>query len=159
MMPPDKEAPRSGSTHPAGDATTNATPVLTKTKTRTSQISSAARQPYTDAAQPVGTVMPVVASQQVNWWAVHEFVAPMLAQVGSCPTVGTPAWCALRDDDPVKIAGIFDAARHWALRVETCQQERAQASRDISAAANWSAVATRILQPRDEAYIPREVAS
>ena len=62
------------------------------------------------------------SSQQVSWWSVHEHTGPVLAGVGSWPTAGTPQWCALPDDDPAKLAALYDAARHWALRVETCQQ-------------------------------------
>lgn len=84
---------------------------------------------------------PAVSSQQVNWWDVHEHVTPTLNQVGSWPMAGTPQWCALDDDDPVKLAALLDAAQHWALRVETNQQAECEASRAISAAADWSAIA------------------
>jgi hypothetical protein len=80
-----------------------------------------------------------VTSQQVSWWSVHEFVAESLARVGSWPTVGTPQWRELADDDPVKLAALFDAAQHWALRVETCQEAECEASHAISAALDWSA--------------------
>ena len=82
-----------------------------------------------------------VASQQVSWWSVHEHVAPLLSAVGSWPMTGTPEWCLLPAGDLRKLAGVFDAARHWALRVEMCQQARCEASRDVSAAADWSAIA------------------
>src|SRR5690348_3635085 len=72
-------------------------------------------------------------NQQVSWWSVHEHVAPLLESAGTWPMVGTPEWCALSDDDPRKLAALYDAARHWALRVETAQQARAEASRSISA--------------------------
>jgi Protein of unknown function (DUF2742) len=86
----------------------------------------------------------LTSSQQVSFWPVHEFVAPALDRVGWWPMVGTPAWCLLDDDDPAKGAALFDAARHWALRLETLQQARCEASREISAAADWSAVARQI---------------
>jgi Protein of unknown function (DUF2742) len=88
-------------------------------------------------------------SQQVSWWDVHEHVAPLLDQVGSWPAVGTPAWCLLNDDDPVKVAALYDAAQHWALRVETCQQAECEASHDISAAGDWSAIAQHIRDEQD----------
>jgi len=96
-------------------------------------------------------------SAQVSWWSVQEYVTPVLERAGSYPMAGTPAWCALADDDPAKIAGIFDAARHWALRVETAQAAQCEASHDISAAADWSSVAKQIFRRRG-AYIRREVA-
>ena len=94
----------------------------------------------------------------VSWWSVHEFVTAQLHHVEHWPLIGTPLWCELSDDDPVKLAAILDAAQHWALRVETCQEGLAQVSRDISTAENWSAIAAEILQRRGSGYIPREVA-
>jgi hypothetical protein len=55
--------------------------------------------------------------------------------------VGTPAWCLLADDDPAKQAAIFDAARHWALRLEMCQEARIDAADRISLAVPWPEVA------------------
>jgi hypothetical protein len=55
---------------------------------------------------------------------------------------GTPQWCELADDDPRKTAALFDAARHWALRIETFQIAECEASHAISAAADWSAIAS-----------------
>jgi hypothetical protein len=81
-------------------------------------------------------------SQQVSWWDVHLFVAPYLT--GTWPLVGTPEWCALANDDPRKWVALLDAARHWALRLETCQEAECQASHAISAAADWSAIAQRV---------------
>src|SRR6478736_3987189 len=52
---------------------------------------------------------------------------------GGWPTVGTPQWCALDDDDPAKLAALFDAAQHWGLRIEACQQAYSDASSEISA--------------------------
>jgi hypothetical protein len=95
-----------------------------------------------------------VSSQQVNWWAVHQFVSQLLEQVGQWPTAGTPAWCALSDDDPVKIAALYDAAQHHALRVETCQQARCDASREVADALDWSALA-RDIQQRSDFYAAR----
>jgi hypothetical protein len=80
-------------------------------------------------------------NQQVSWWDVHEFVAPLLAQVGSWPTVGTVEWVALDDGDPAKWAAVASAAEHWALHIESCQQAQCDASRAISAAENWTAIA------------------
>jgi hypothetical protein len=77
-----------------------------------------------------------MGSAAVSWWSVHEHVAPLLESVGSWPTVGTPEWCELDDDDPRKAAALFDAARHWALRIETSQQQLAETSRDVAAAAD-----------------------
>jgi hypothetical protein len=85
-----------------------------------------------------------VSSQQVAWWEVHQWVAEQLADVDDWPMAGSPAWFDLGDTDPRKVAALFDAAQHWALRIETCQQAQAEASRDTSAAANWSRIAQEI---------------
>jgi Protein of unknown function (DUF2742) len=95
-----------------------------------------------------------VYSQQVSWWSVHEHVAPILARAGSWPMAGSPEWCALADDDPVKLASLLDAARHWALRVETCQVAECEASSDVSAAADWASISRKI-KDRNEFYAAR----
>lgn len=90
-----------------------------------------------------------ISSQQVAWFEVHAFVAPYLTRAGYWPIAGTPAWCALDDNDPVKWAAVLDAARHWALRVETAQQAQCEASRDISAAYDWGAIGQRVRDRRE----------
>lgn len=72
--------------------------------------------------------------------------------------VGSLPWQHLPTDDPVKLAAILDAARHWALRVDTAQDAMAEASHAISAAADWPAEARWIQRRRSSVYIPREVA-
>lgn len=98
-------------------------------------------------------------SRQVSWWSVHEFVTAALshAEVSSWPVVGTPTWCSLADGDPRKWASLFDAAQHWALRVECSQAIRAEASRDVSGAADWPAIAVKLFQ-RSGVYIPRRAS-
>jgi hypothetical protein len=90
-------------------------------------------------------------AQQVTWWEVHLYRDRVLkwSAVRHFPMVGTPAWCDLDDDDPVKLAAVFDAAQHWALRVDTCQEAMAAASRDISAAVDWPTVAKRMQDQRE----------
>lgn len=85
-------------------------------------------------------------SRQVAFWPVYEYVQGLLADVGSYPMLGTPEWCSMSDADLRKLASLYDAAVHWALRVQTCQEVRAEASRDISAAADWPQIATEIAQ-------------
>jgi Protein of unknown function (DUF2742) len=100
-----------------------------------------------------------MTSQQVSWLSVHELVTAVTNQVNDWPMLGTPAWCSLAHDDPRKWAALLDGAQHWALRVETCQEAAAEASHDISAAADWSAVARadrrRVHAVASGAYIPR----
>lgn len=87
-------------------------------------------------------------SQQVCWWAVAEFVAPWLVAVDSWPMAGSVEWQHLADDDPRKWCSLLDAARHWSLRVETCQEQRAEASRAVSTAVDWRKVAGELTQRR-----------
>lgn len=95
--------------------------------------------------------MSTVESQQVSWWSVYEFVSAVLDQVNSYPMAGTPAWCSLAHDDPRKWAALLDASQHWALRVETCQEARAEASRAIAGAEDWRLVG----RGRGSGYIKR----
>jgi Protein of unknown function (DUF2742) len=96
----------------------------------------------------------IVSSQQVHWWSVHTYVAPWLETVGSWPTVGTPEWCALPDDHPTKLAALYDAAQHWALRLDACQEARAEASRAVSGAVDWRAL-SREINSRADFYAVR----
>lgn len=93
--------------------------------------------------------MKTVSAQQVSWWDVHTAVAPWLETVGSWPTVGTPQWVALPDGHPAKVAGLYDAARHWSLRLEYCQEARAEAGRAISGTLDWPALSREILTRTD----------
>ncbi|MBP2455191.1 DUF2742 domain-containing protein [Mycolicibacterium lutetiense] len=97
------------------------------------------------------------ASQQVSWWPVHEFITAAVAQAnyGPLPIAGTPAWCELADGDPRKLLALAVAGDHHVLRVETAQAAMADASREISAAADWTAMAQRIRNHSRSAYIPR----
>ncbi|MBO0882043.1 MAG: DUF2742 domain-containing protein, partial [Mycobacterium sp.] len=102
-----------------------------------------------------------VFSRQVDWWSVHTWVAAALAAAGSWPMAGTVEWCALDDTDLRKVAALFDAAEHWILRVETCQQAECDASHEVSAAADWAVIACDQLRHvravASGAYIPRTV--
>jgi hypothetical protein len=95
-----------------------------------------------------------LASQQVSWLAVHDFAVARLRKVEDWPMIGSPVWCDLGDRDLAKWASVLDAAQHWALRLETCQAAHAEASRDVSAAEDWLAVA-RIAKRRSDFYSAR----
>lgn len=85
----------------------------------------------------------ITTSRQVAWWEVHLWRDRTLERLGvhAFPMAGTPAWCVLGDDDPAKLAAALDAAQHWALRVETCQETQAAAAKAVSAAEDWIALA------------------
>lgn len=90
-----------------------------------------------------------IESRQVSWWEVHRFLAEILSQIGDLPFAGTPAWCALDDRDPRKLGAVLAAGEFFALQLETQQQALAEASHEISAAADWSAIARRIQDHRE----------
>lgn len=85
----------------------------------------------------------------VSWWIVHQFVVRVTEGLADWPAAGTPAWCALGDDDPRKLAAVLDAGQHHALRIEIAQEALAEASKAIAAAADWPGIAREIQQRRD----------
>ena len=97
-------------------------------------------------------------SRQVTWETVHEYIERVVTTSGF-PMVGTAAWSALPDDDERKVAAVYDAAQHWALYIENNQRALADASRAVSAACDWPAVARSNLRRgraiTSGAYIPR----
>jgi hypothetical protein len=98
--------------------------------------------------------MSAIESQQVSWWSVHEFVQRYLDTAAHYPAAGTPAWCELSDADRRKWAALLAAAEHHVLRVETAQEQRAEASYAIADAADWAQIA-RDIRRHNGAYIPR----
>jgi hypothetical protein len=111
--------------------------------------------PPTEAGRAPSTVATLCSeataefARSVNWLVVHRFVQPILAQVDGWPPAGTPAWFELAYDDPVKWCAVLDAAQHWALRIDCEQEARAEASKAVSAAADWVAVANELRQIRE----------
>jgi hypothetical protein len=95
-----------------------------------------------------------LGSRTVDWWSVHDFVIPLLTEVGTWPVAGTIAWIELDDTDPRKLAAVLDAGRHWALRIDSEQELRAQAAKDVAAGENWAAMATST-RNRAEFYAAR----
>jgi hypothetical protein len=87
-------------------------------------------------------------SQQVSWLEVHTFVDALLAQAncGALPWPGTPAWCEMSAGDPRKLLALAQFGVHHALRVETAQQARADASRAVSGAVDWPALSREMFQ-------------
>ncbi|WP_454788506.1 DUF2742 domain-containing protein [Mycolicibacterium lutetiense] len=98
-------------------------------------------------------------SQQVCWTTVLEFVERLGINPTTVLLAGTPEWNQLPDDHPDKLSAVLAAGVHHALRLDLTQEHRAEASHEISAAADWSALAQRIAQGRGPAYIPRREAS
>lgn len=90
--------------------------------------------------------MSAPVSQQVSWWAVHEFIAEVLKQANGWPLLGTPAWCSLAQDDPRKWAAVLDGGQHHALRLECNQEARAEAARAVADAADWAVISREVNQ-------------
>ena len=93
-------------------------------------------------------------SRQVAWWSVYELLAPLL---GDRPPAlpGTPAWQQLPDDHPDKWRALLWTSVWWSLIQDTRQEAAADASHEIAAAADWSALARRITSRSANNYIRR----
>lgn len=87
----------------------------------------------------------ITASRQVSWWPVYDYINRQRRRFGalelSGPLLGTPAWVVLPDDHPAKLSAVLNAAEAVAYSVNADQAAAAAASRAISAAADWSAIA------------------
>lgn len=95
-----------------------------------------------------------LGSRQVAYLPVYELVAPLLGRPGLVP--GTPQWVALDDTDPAKWRAIMWSAVWWAVAEDGRQAALADASREISTAADWPGLASAIHRRRTSAaYIPR----
>jgi len=90
-----------------------------------------------------------IASQQVSWWSVHEFLAALVSQANTLPVAGTPSWCALDDSDPVKLLAVAVAGEHHVLRMEIAQEARCEAAKAVAASTDWPKVAREIQQRED----------
>lgn len=97
------------------------------------------------ASNPDNKIIP--PSQSVAWWPVHTFVSALTKNF-AYPLLGTPAWCALADDDPAKLASVLDGGCHHALRLELNQEARAEAAKEIAASADWRAIAQELTELR-----------
>ena len=83
-------------------------------------------------------------SRAVSWAPVWDLLAPVLGPPGLTP--GTPAWCALPDDDGDKWEAVLWACLWWVVAEDARQDAKAEASRAISAAAEWAAASREIHQ-------------
>ena len=110
-----------------------------------------AEQENVEARPDIGAGSP--ASRQVSFEPVYELLSPLLGDPGLIP--GTPVWCQLDDTDPAKWQAVLWAAVWWTVAQDARQAAQSDASREISAAADWSALAQRIRGRSGSAYIPR----
>ncbi|KKE99468.1 DUF2742 domain-containing protein [Mycolicibacterium obuense] len=99
-------------------------------------------RPLTGAGSP--------ASQEVSWWATHQFITALVNQANTTlPWAGTPAWRALDDGDPRKLLALALAGEHHVLRIEIGQEAIEDAGQQISAAEDWSVVAQQVQRRRE----------
>ncbi|WP_082983043.1 DUF2742 domain-containing protein [Mycobacterium sp. 1423905.2] len=91
--------------------------------------------------------------EQVAWHPVHQYLNRLRRRTGamdtSAPALGTPAWCALHDDHPDKLAGVLNAAEGLAYGICWEQAAMAEAAKAVAAAADWARVATRYRERAD----------
>ncbi|WP_406813984.1 DUF2742 domain-containing protein [Mycobacterium sp. M23085] len=101
--------------------------------------------------------MTIIGSQQVSWPEVHRYLEAVLAQAnaGPLPWAGAPEWCAMSDGDPRKLLALAVDGEHHVLRKEVAQAAHAEASRAISAAADWSGIGNEIRRRRGSSRLPR----
>jgi hypothetical protein len=88
---------------------------------------------------------PDLTSRAVRWWEFHKWCQEWLSsrnvEADSWPMCGTQAWFDLDNRDVRKWAAVLEASEHHVLRVEHSQVALAEASKAISGAADWSAIA------------------
>ncbi|SUA04719.1 phiRv1 phage protein [Mycolicibacterium fortuitum] len=100
-----------------------------------------------------------MGSQQVCWTTVLEFVERLGINPTTVLLAGTPEWNQLPDDHPDKLGAVLAGGVHHSLRIDLAQEHRADASREICAAADWTGLARRIRSGRGDAYVPRRKRS
>lgn len=113
----------------------------------------------TDARPQSGAGYPA-ASQQVSWYETFTYASNLAAQHGLSldhhllPVAGTPQWCGMADTDARKLLALVLGGVREALNHDVAQEHRAEASREISKAADWK----KVSRSPSSVYIPREVA-
>lgn len=100
-----------------------------------------------------------MTGNQVTWTTVLAFVERRGIDPTTVLTAGTPAWQALDDHQPDKLAAVLAAGVHHALRLDLRQETVADASKAVAAAEDWPAIARSIRAGRGPAYIPRRKES
>jgi hypothetical protein len=94
--------------------------------------------------------MKPIDSQQVSWLPTFEFAASWAAEYGvdliddDLPNPGTPRWCGLPNDHPHKVVALLLRGCKAVLHDEGDQEARAEAAKDIAAAADWPSIANEI---------------
>lgn len=110
----------------------------------------------TEAGPDTGAGLPV--SRQVAWLETYDYIVRLAAEhhvvLDLTAVAGTPQWCGMPDGDARKLMALLVGGVREALANDARQAAMAEASRSVSAAANWRSVG----QPRPASYIRREVA-
>ncbi len=105
-----------------------------------------------------------IASRAVDWFAVYQFTMPLIERLGPLPPwPGTVSWCELSDHDPAKLGAVLVAGMLWALNEDARQEAMAEASKAISASADWGRIGQQIQNRagfyRQRPWLKRRTAS
>lgn len=96
--------------------------------------------------------------EKVLWSpGLRAYVAGRASGAGVPPTLGTEAWAALADDDPLRSDAVLVAASRWCLETELRQRDYREwalkeAAREFSQQIAWAEVSRRV-RARDQFYI------
>ncbi len=90
--------------------------------------------------------VPGAAPGPVHWSEalaeLHRWATPAMTAGDQVPVFGSPAWCALGDDDPAKTHAAARAALAWwteqQATAEADADDHVQASHAIAAAHDWT---------------------
>ncbi|KRD04956.1 hypothetical protein ASE48_20155 [Mycobacterium sp. Root265] len=101
------------------------------------------------------------SSCQVSWFSVYQFAQRWASSRGidllsnDLVIPGTPAWCSMSDDDATKLLSLILGGIREALLHDVDQEHRADASRAIAEATDWSTQANRLRGRSGPTYIER----
>lgn len=100
-----------------------------------------------------------LASRQVNWYETFCYAERLAANHGvdileHHLVAGSPRWCEMPDDDARKLMALVLGGIREALGHDANQTSLVDASRAVSAAEDWPAIAHGIGR-RNGVYIPR----
>lgn len=111
-----------------------------------------------EEARPDNGAGAPVFNRQVNWYETFCYAEQIAANAGVALDhqliAGTPRWCGMPDDDARKLLALVLGGVREALANDIGQEAMAEASREISGAVDWSAVA-RNMHRRSDVYIRR----
>jgi len=94
------------------------------------------------------------ATREVSSIIAYQRLSPFLGR--PTVTIGTPEWWQLEETGRDFWQAVLWAALRWAIDQDIRQEHLADASHEIAAAADWSALAQRVRNGRGDHYIERK---